>query len=81
MNSDYYINMPTLDRVGHLLDAVMAIDLDDLERIIQRAHHGEIKNRKTPPEVFDISRQALRIFWLFRNRIDAVEIRREVKHD
>ena len=70
--------MPIVDRVGHLLDSVKAIDIDDLERVVQYAHECDIQSVNAPPQRFPITRQALRMFWMFRRNIDAVDIRVEV---
>ncbi len=64
----------TVDRVVHALDAVMGIDVDDLERIVQQAHECDIKQIGDPPEPFPFSRQALRMFWHFRCNLESVEV-------
>ena len=62
----------TLDRVAHVLDAALSIDLDDLERIVQEAHECAPSQMEDPEERFPISRQALRMFWHFRGHLEAV---------
>ncbi len=66
------------DRVGHLLDRVKTIDLDELEALVQQAHESDIKRIDDPPQRFTISRQALRMFWLFRRNLETVDVRVEV---
>jgi hypothetical protein len=56
----------TLDRIAKLLAATLAIDPDELERLVQAAHETERGAIDTPPEPFAVSRQALRMFWRFR---------------
>ena len=65
---------PVLKNVTAVLNDVMAISLDDLEKIMQQAHECEITQINDPPERFAISRQALRMLWHFRCNLDAVEI-------
>ena len=64
----------TVDRVAHVLDAVMGIDVEDLEKILQQAHECDIKQISDPPEPFGVSRQALRMFWHFRCNLESVEV-------
>jgi len=61
----------TVDRVAHVLDAVMDIDVGQLELLVQQAHECDIKQISDPPEPFPVSRQALRMFWHFRCNLDA----------
>jgi hypothetical protein len=67
-----------VDRVGHLIDGVKAIDLDDLEGLVQQAHECDIHQVTDPLEPFPITRQALRMFWMFRRNIETVDVRVEV---
>jgi len=61
----------TVDRVAHVLDAVMDIDVGQLELLVQQAHECDIKQISDPPEPFPVSRQALRMFWHFRCNLNA----------
>jgi len=64
----------TADRVAHVLDAVMDIDVGQLELLVQQAHECDVKQISDPPEPFVISRQALRMFWRFRCNLESVEV-------
>ena len=64
----------TVDRVAHVLDAVMDIDVADLELLVQQAHECDVKQIGDPPEPFPVSRQALRMFWHFRCNLESVEV-------
>jgi len=64
----------TVDRVVHLLDAAMDIDVGQLEQLVQQAHECDIKQISDPPEPFPVSRQALRMFWHFRCNLESVEV-------
>lgn len=70
-------NASTIDRVEHCLEEVMAIDLDEFERLVQKAHECDIQQIEDPEDIFPISRQALRMFWYFRRNMDAVQIHAE----
>ncbi len=63
-----------MDRVAQVLDAVMDIDVGQLEQLVQQAHECDIKQIGDPPEPFVISRQALRMFWRFRCNLESVEV-------
>ena len=65
---------PTVDRVAHVLGAVMDIDVGQLELLVQQAHECDIKQISDPPEPFGVSRQALRMFWHFRCNLESVEV-------
>ena len=67
----------TVDRVAHLLNAVKRISIDDLERIVQQAHECDIHQITDPFEPFPVTRQALRMFWMFRRNIETVGVRVE----
>jgi hypothetical protein len=62
---------PTVDRVAGVLDAVMDIDVGQIELLVQQAHECDVKQIGDPPEPFPVSRQALRMFWHFRCNLDA----------
>ena len=62
----------TLDRIAHVLRAALAIDLDELERLVQEAHECAADQMEVPEEQFPVSRQALRMFWRFRMYLGAV---------
>ena len=64
----------TVDRVAHVLDAVMDIDVGQLELLVQQAHECDTKQISDPPEPFPVSRQALRMFWHFRCNLESVEV-------
>jgi len=64
----------TADRVAHVLDAVMGIDVADLELLVQQAHECDIKQIDDLPEPFPVTRQALRMFWHFRCNLESVEV-------
>ena len=66
--------IPVVDRV---LQAVVAIPIDRLERVMQEAHESDAGQAGPPLEPFPISRQALRMLWRFRRNIEAVEIHPE----
>ncbi|MFW5690790.1 MAG: hypothetical protein ACOCXY_03175 [Planctomycetota bacterium] len=66
----------TVDRVAHVLDAVMDIDVGQLELLVQQAHECDTKQISDPPEPFAVSRQALRMFWHFRCNLESVATRR-----
>jgi hypothetical protein len=65
----------TADSVAHLLDAVMDIDVGQLELLVQQAHECDIKQIGDPPERFGVSRQALRMFWHFRCNLESTEVK------
>jgi hypothetical protein len=65
---------PTMDRVAHVLDAVMDIDVGQLEQLVQQAHECDIHQIADPPEPLPVTRQALRMFWHFRCNLESVEV-------
>ena len=67
---------PTVDRVAGVLDAVMEIDVGQLELLVQQAHECDIHQITDPPEPLPITRQALRMFWHFRCNLESVATRR-----
>ncbi len=64
-----------LARIADLLEAAKSIDTEDLETIVQMAHECEIHQIDTPAEPFPVTRQALRMFWLFRQNLDSVPVK------
>jgi hypothetical protein len=62
---------PTVDRVAHVLDAVMEIDVGQLELLVQQAHECDVKQIAEPPEPLPVTRQALRMLWHFRCNLEA----------
>ncbi len=62
-----------LDRIAGLLQATLAIDLAELERLVQEAHECARDQMEAPEERFPISRQALRMFWRFRLYLDTID--------
>ena len=77
MSCNCHKNASTIDRVQHCLEAAMAIDVDELERLVEQAHECAIDQIEDPAELFPISRQALRMFWYFRRNLEAVQIHTE----
>ena len=73
MGREYSGQLGTLDRIAHLLKAALAIDLDELERLVQQAHECAADQKEAPEERFPVSRQALRMFWRFRTYLGAVD--------
>ena len=67
-----------LERVEHLLKAIKQIDITQLEKLVQAAHECDIHQIDTPAQPLPVSRQALRMFWHFRHKIDAVEVSNDV---
>lgn len=67
-------NSSTVGDVAQLLDAVMRIGIDELERIVQQAHACDIQQIDDPPEPLPVTRQALRMFWHFRCNLESVEV-------
>jgi hypothetical protein len=78
MNCACCKSLPLVERVGHLLDHVKAVGLDELEHLVQVAHESDVRDMDDPPQRFPITRQALRMFWMFRRNLEAVEVRTEV---
>ena len=62
-----------LDRISDLLEAVLSIDLDDLDQIVQEAHKCTPSQMDELEERYGVSRQALRMFWLFRRHLEKVD--------
>ena len=79
MPTDLHIETPALKSITTILHGVMAIEIEDLEKIMQQAHECEINQITDPPERFVISRQALRMLWHFRCNLEDVSIFRERK--
>ena len=77
MNSACCQDLPMVEHVGRLLDHVKAVEIDELEHIVQIAHECDAQALDDPPQRFPITRQALRMFWMFRRNLDAVDIRTE----
>ena len=77
MSCNCHKNTSTIDRVQHCINATMAIDLDELERLVEQTHKCAIDQIEDPPELFPISRQALRMLWYFRRNLEAVQIHTE----
>ncbi len=55
-----------LERIADVLRATLAIDLAELEQLVQEAHECARDQVEAPEERFPVSRQALRMFWRFR---------------
>ena len=69
----------SINAITSALDAVLAIPLDELERLMQQAHECDSRQQHEPPEPFTVSRQALRMLWHFRSNLDAVKVFMESK--
>lgn len=67
-----------IKELGLLIDQIKRLNIDRLERLVQNAHECSVHEVKEPPEKFAVTRQALRMLWMFRRNIDAVKIYREV---
>jgi hypothetical protein len=74
MHDERLDNPVSVDQVVALLQGVRALDLVELERLVQRAHECDIHQIGEPPEPFPVSRQALRMFWHFRCHLESVEV-------
>ncbi len=60
-------------QVMDALQAVRGIDIDRLEKLVQKAHEADLYQVDEPPEPFPVSRQALRMLWHFRCNLQSVE--------
>jgi len=58
------------DRIYHLVDLTMAIPIKDLELLLQEAHDAPTNQIEDPEEAFKVSRQAIRLFWIFRINLE-----------
>jgi len=67
-------NSVSVDQVVALLQGVRALDLVELERLVQHAHECDIHQISDPPEPFPVTRQALRMLWHFRSNLESVEV-------
>jgi len=67
----------TVEQVRKALEAVMAVDVAALERVVQEAHESNARQMEDPPQRFAVGRQALRMFWHFRCNLEAVMPREE----
>jgi hypothetical protein len=61
-------------QVSEILTLAVAIDPEVLQRVVQKAHEVKSDTVKAPPELFEVSRQALRMFWHFRCNLEGVVI-------
>ena len=68
---------PLVEHVGRLLDRVKGVGIDELERLVQTAHECSLEDMDDPPQRFPITRQALRMFWMFRRNLESVDIHAE----
>lgn len=66
-------NLGTMDRIAHLLTGVLAIELEELDSLVQEAHRCPLNQRADPEERFPVSRQALRMFWRFRTNLGGID--------
>lgn len=64
----------TAKQVALALQAALAIPVDDLELLVQKAHESAPKQMHDPQERFPVSRQALRVFWYFRRNLEVVTV-------
>ena len=62
-----------IEQVAQLIAATLAIDLDELERLVQQAHECTPDQEEPPEQRFPVSRQALRMFWRFRIYLDSID--------
>jgi len=67
-------NSASMNTIASALNAVLAVPLDDLEKAMQYAHECDRRQLHDPPEVFTVSRQALRMLWRFRCHLDGVRV-------
>ena len=67
----------TMRRIGGLLEAVKQIDVDEVEDLVQLAHECDVRSVDAPTEPLPLTRQALRMFWMFRRNIETVEVKTE----
>ena len=65
---------PTIRLITTALTDVMAIPIDELEKIMQQAHQCDRNQVADPSQRFPISRQAIRMLWHFRCNLNAVTI-------
>lgn len=73
MNHQCEQQLGTLDRISDLLEEVLSIHMDELERIVQEAHDCSPSQMDEPEDRFGVSRQALRMFWHFRTHLEKVD--------
>jgi hypothetical protein len=73
MDDGIVTQLGLLDRIAQVVRGTLAIDLDELERIVQEAHECARNQKEDPEERFPVSRQALRMFWRFRMHLDSVD--------
>ena len=78
MHHERLDNSVSVAKVVALLQGVRALDLVELEGLVQQAHKCDIHCEDDPPQRFPITRQALRMFWHFRCNIESVDVRVEV---
>ena len=74
MHHERLDNSVSVAEVVALLQGVQALDLVELERLVQQAHECDIHQISEPPEPFPVSRQALRMLWHFRSNLESVEV-------
>jgi hypothetical protein len=63
-----------VEQVARALDLVMAINPDELLAVVQAAHESKWRDQLEPAPQFEVSRQALRMFWRFRNHLEGVRV-------
>lgn len=69
----------TVQQVEQAIDAVMAVNPDQLETLVQRAHECDVFQIEEPAEPFTVSRQAIRMLWMFRRNLESVTVRSEAE--
>ena len=52
MNCACCKSLPLVERVGHLLDHVKAVGIDELEHLVQVAHESDVRDMDDPPQRF-----------------------------
>lgn len=66
------MDINVVDKVWRALEVVMAVSVEEMERIVQLAHESTARQKEEPLERFEVSRQCLRMFWHFRCNLEAV---------
>lgn len=67
------VQVGLLGHVAQVLRATLAVDVAELERLVQEAHECARNQKEAPEEHFPVSRQALRMFWRFRLYLEAID--------
>lgn len=73
-------DLATVEQVHRLLTATLAVPAGLLEHLVQVAHESGEEDMTAPPELFmaqGVTCQCLRMFWLFRSRLEAAMLGQE----